>query len=143
MTESNPDELTRLMKELVKWAKLTGKQQLKMMILENLKTNTEKLVYELSDGERSVRDVEKKTKVSKSRVGSYWEKWLALGIVEESERFQGRMRHICSLDELGIEVTKSAQETPSIEAAQVTLSPDELPRAGRAVSQPGNTGESQ
>ena len=139
MVDNKPDELTRLMKELVKWTRFSGKQQLKAMILENLKSDTEKLVYELSDGERSVREIEELTKVSKSRVGSYWEKWLALGIVEESERFQGRMKHICSLDEIGLEVPKTLREPPKAEEGHVMLTPETVPED---TNNPSSLGES-
>ena len=139
MVDNKPDELISLMKELVKWTRFSGKQQLKAMILENLKSDTEKLVYELSDGERSVREIEELTNVSKSRVGSYWEKWLTLGIVEESERFQGRMKHICSLDEVGIEVPKTPREPPKAEEGQVMLTSETVPKE---TNNPSSLGES-
>ncbi len=95
-----------LLRELVKWSKFGGKQQLKSMLIDNLRKDSEKLVYEYSDGIRSVRDIEQLTNVGKTSVGNYWEKWLILGIVDESKKFQGRMQHICSLGEVGIEVPK-------------------------------------
>ena len=103
MSDAKLDEMVSLMRELLKWSKFEGKQQLKKMLVDNLKEPSELLVYEFSDGERSARDIEKATGVSDTTVGRNWEKWFKLGIVEESKKRQGRMMHICTLEEVGIE----------------------------------------
>lgn len=91
--------------ELVKWSKFSGKLILKNLVKENLKTELELEIYELSDGKRSTRDISKILgATSHTTVAVSWKKWRKLGIVETSSQFQGRYKHICPLEELGIEV---------------------------------------
>ena len=91
--------------ELVKWTKFAGIQQLRTILTQNLKNDTEMLIYELSDGERSTREVAKLAGVrSNATVAAYWKKWSKLGIVEPSSKYRGRFRRICSLEEVGLAV---------------------------------------
>lgn len=103
MSNEKSDELLELTRELVKWSKFAGKQELKKMLVENLQKESDKLVYEYSDGERSSRDIEKATGVGRASIQRCWDRWFKLGILEESKEYKGRMMHICSLEELGIE----------------------------------------
>lgn len=128
MSDAKLDEMVSLMRELVKWSKFGGKQQLKKMLIENLEQVSEKLVYEYSDGERSTRDIERATGVSRSSVERYWDRWFKLGIVEESKKFQGRMMHICPLEEVGLEApnpptTGAAPEAPHIRSEEGAKNP--------------------
>jgi hypothetical protein len=103
MSETKMDELLSLIRELVKWSKFGGKLELKRMLTDNLEGDSEKLVYEYSDGERSSRDIEKETGIGRASIQRHWEKWFKMGIMEASDRYEGRMMHICSLGEVGIE----------------------------------------
>ncbi|MDG6913708.1 MAG: hypothetical protein JRN34_05000 [Nitrososphaerota archaeon] len=125
MSNEKSDELLELVRELVKWSKFAGKQELKKILVENLQRESDRLVYEHSDGERSSRDIEKTTGVGRASVQRDWDKWFKLGIVEESKKYQGRMKHICSLEELGIEPPSvpaqvSSSETTSNEPPEAT-----------------------
>lgn len=103
MSETKLEEIASLLRELVRWSKFGSKQQLKSILADNLRRDPEKLIFEYSDGERSVRDIEKLTGIGKTSVFNYWQKWFKLGIVK-STKFEGRMQHICSLEEVGLEV---------------------------------------
>lgn len=78
--------------------------KLKAVIAANLRSESERLVYEYSDGDRSVRDIEATIGVSRSTVTRYWDKWQRLGIVEKSRKYEGRWKRLCSLEDLGIDV---------------------------------------
>jgi len=68
------------------------------------------LVYELSDGERTTREIARLANVgSHATVASYWKKWSKLGIVEPSPKRQGRFQRICSLEEVGLTVPPMMQ----------------------------------
>lgn len=123
MSEEKLDEIATLLKELVKWSKFSGKQHLKKLLEDSLRKDAEKIVYEYSDGERSARDLEKLSGVSRTSVTNYWKKWVKLGIVEESKKFTGRMQHICSLEEVGIEIPSLTQPT-TIEPEDTTSGDD-------------------
>lgn len=77
---------------------------LREVLLQELKTDDDRLVYEYSDGERSAREVEKESGVDHATVARLWKKWAELGIAEPSPRFQGRIRRLCSLKEVAIRV---------------------------------------
>lgn len=103
-------KLIALLSEVLKWTRFIGKQQLKALLLDNLKEDVDKVVYELSDG-KSLREIERICKdngysVSKDAINRYWNKWKPLGIVEPSKRRQGRYERIVSLKEVGIELPK-------------------------------------
>lgn len=100
-------EIVTLLADILKWARFIGKQQLKAILLDALKEDVDKVVYELSDG-RSLREIEKICKdngysVSRSTIGNYWDKWKPLGIVEVSKKYKGRCERMVSLRDVGID----------------------------------------
>jgi len=106
--------------QLLKWTRFAGMQQLRTILTQNLTTDVEMLIYELSDGERSTREIAGLSGVgSNATVASYWRKWSKLGIVEPSEKRQGRFRRNCSLEEVGLTVPPIPQaEAATVEAQQ-------------------------
>jgi len=90
-------------RQLLKWTRLAGLQQLKAIVSQNLKTDKELAAFELSDGEKTTRDIAKLAQIgSNATVARYWEKWSKLGIVEPSQKRQGRFQKIVSLEEIGL-----------------------------------------
>ncbi len=102
MSEQTLEEIASTLKELLKWSRFAGMQQLRSVLTQNLKTNSELLTYESSDGTRGAREVAKIAGVSHTTVVSYWKKWAKVGIVEPSPNFEGRYQRICSLEEVGL-----------------------------------------
>lgn len=99
------ERIARSMEEQLKWTKISGMNQLKSIFEQNLKPEDEKRVYELSDGERSTRDIERLTNVSRSKIATLWKKWYKMGIMERSEKYEGkRMKKSFSLLDVGIDV---------------------------------------
>ncbi len=81
-------------------------RQMLLLIEENLTKPIHRWVYELTDGVRSLMDIEKAVDkaVSHRAILDWWWKWRRLGLVEESPVYRGRMRHLINLDELGIDI---------------------------------------
>ncbi len=105
MDEQSLVRIEKLMEEQLKWAKLAGHSQLKTIFKETLTDDEEKKVYEFSDGQRSIRDIESLTNVGRTKVATLWKKWYKMGIMEKSEKYEGkRMRRLFSLSDVGIEV---------------------------------------
>lgn len=91
--------------QLLKWARFAGMQQLRSILTNNLTNDTQMLIYEYSNGKRSTREIAKLTGVgSNQTVINYWKKWSSLGIVEPSQKYQGRFQRICSLEQVGLTV---------------------------------------
>lgn len=105
--QTHRKEIISLLSEILKWTRFIGKRQLRELLLDNLKEDIEKIVYELSDG-RSLREIERICKkngyaIGRTTIYSYWDKWKPLGIIEPSKKYQGRNERIVSLGEVGIE----------------------------------------
>lgn len=124
MSEQTLKDIANTLRELLKWSKFAGMQQLRNVLSQTLKTDTEKIIYEFSDGTKGAREV-----AGAARVGSHatvlacWKKWSKVGIVEPSLSFQGRYQRICSLEEVGLEVPPllqpAVQTQPSGEEMEV------------------------
>jgi hypothetical protein len=107
------------LEEICKWMRLATKQQLKLFLSNNLETDLEAAIYEMSDGSRSTRDIAHIIdKVSHVTVSRYWKKWSILGLVVPSETYQGRYQKICSLEELGLSVPPVLKNSESKEVGK-------------------------
>ena len=100
------------LKEIKHWIRLSGLPVFRRAVQENLRDEESKLVYELSDGNRSTREIaEELRKMNKTlthaTVANMWKRWAILGIVEHSERYQGRFKKVTSLESLGIEIPEN------------------------------------
>jgi len=100
--------------ELIFWTKLSAMPSIRKTIVDNLRSDTDKLVYELSDGNRSTREIaniisKRGKKISYVTIANMWKKWSILNIVMSAQR-KGRYKKIISLESLGIEVPKILKE---------------------------------
>jgi hypothetical protein len=109
MAEEKTDRIIELLEEILKWVRLEGAQRALDTLKELLKTDTEKLVYENSDGHTS-REIAGVVGTSHATVINYWKKWLRFGIVKEkSSRGGTRFVKVFSLADFGIEVPRLAR----------------------------------
>jgi hypothetical protein len=100
--------------QLLKWTRFAGMQQLRNILAHNLTNDTQMLIYEHSNGERSTREIAELVGVkSNQTVSNYWKKWSSLGIVEQSPKYQGRFQRICSLEEVGLTIPPMSKESES------------------------------
>lgn len=79
-------------------------RQARELIEETLTKPIERRVYELSDGMRSSREIEKivNKEVTQRTVVTWWQKWRRLGLVEQSQTYSGRMQKVLPLEEVGL-----------------------------------------
>jgi len=103
------------LREIKYWVKLSGLPVLRRAAQENLRDDESKLVYELSDGKRSTREIAGELNrigkaITHGTVANMWRRWAAAGIVEPSEWYQGRFRKVASLESLGIETPEIRKE---------------------------------
>lgn len=104
LSEEKFARMIRLLEEILKWVKLEGVQRAKTTLVDIIRTDTEKLIYENSDG-RTSREIAGIAGVSHTTVVNYWNRWARCGIVEEvGSRRGARFRRIFSLSDFGIEV---------------------------------------
>jgi len=103
------------LREIKYWVKLSGLPTLRRALQDNLRDDESKLVYELSDGKRSTREIVGELhrfgrEITHATVSNMWKRWSAAGIVEPSEWYQGRFRKVASLESLGMEVPEMPTE---------------------------------
>jgi len=115
-----PTDSVQILRELLRWSRFENFPKLRKILLDNLKTAQEKLVYELTNGENSRRDVARQTGVPDSTVNAWWEKWYNLGILEPSGKRKGRPQKIMALEDMGIEVPEIPSKKPEVKKEKVT-----------------------
>jgi len=102
-TIDKQDKVIELLEEILTWTRLQGVQNAKAVLLDALKTDKEKVAYQLSDG-RSSTEVGKACGVTGMTVTNYWRRWFTWGITQPSPKYKGRFERTFSLEDLGIEV---------------------------------------
>ncbi len=70
---------------------------LKDVLKEEMKSVRDKKIYELSNGERTTREIAELAGGSFQNVAAKWKEWSALGLVVESESRKGRYKKLVSL----------------------------------------------
>ena len=108
LSDFGSDKTVPLLEEILKWVKFEGRKDASEMFRSKLDSDTEKIVYELSDG-RSSPSIARIVRIDPSTVREYWHKWARDGMMELCPGYRRRYCRIFSLGELGIEV-------PDIEA---------------------------
>jgi hypothetical protein len=107
------------LREMKFWLKLSSFPTLKRVVLENIRDDVDKLIYELSDGVRSTREIARELKrmgkqISHATVANMWRKWSITGLVEPSEKYEGRYCKAISLESIGIQIPRSMKEDEKI-----------------------------
>lgn len=106
MSELESEQL-RVLREILKWIRFTGMKEVKGALIAALDTDQKKIIYQLSDGEKSSRDISKATGVSDRTVRNYWKIWSRIGIVEAIKAgTRDRYERSFDLEDLGIEVPR-------------------------------------
>jgi predicted transcriptional regulator len=103
INESDIQEIKGFLKEILKWIRFQGLQDVKQVLTETLESERDKIMYQLSDG-KSTSEIAEIVGVSSMTVYNYWQKWSKIGIVEPFEGYKGRYKRSFSLDDFGIEL---------------------------------------
>jgi len=105
---SDVQSLSEKLEELIFWTRFSALPTFRALLMDTMREDVDKLVYELSDGERSTRDIahmisEGGRRITHATVANMWQRWSLLSLVMPAER-RGRYRRVVSLESLGIEV---------------------------------------
>lgn len=101
VSEGSDQQVVELLSEILRWTKI-GALNLKESLAQELLSEQQRLVYELTDGNRSTNEIATLSAVSQRTVMRWWQRWRELGFVDSSPRYQGRVQRLCSLRMLGI-----------------------------------------
>jgi hypothetical protein len=106
------DEQTELLKEILKWIRFAGMKGVKDQLEATLETDQKKIVYQLSDGSKTIADINKITGVSTGSVSGYWQKWVKLALGQKIPVMGGeRFKRSFDLEDVGIEVPEAKPRT--------------------------------
>ncbi|MGE5484984.1 MAG: hypothetical protein ACM3X4_08220 [Ignavibacteriales bacterium] len=105
------DELTRLLREMVTLYKVINKPVIVKRLEEELSDPKLRLIYELSNGERSAREVAQQLAPAPSHgtILRYWRLWAGKGLMEPSRR-EGRYQRVFDLTEYGLSSANKDEE---------------------------------
>lgn len=108
--------LSEKIDELIFWTKFSAMATFVPILTNALRDDIYKLVYELSDGKRSTREIAQIVcstgrKTTHVTVGNMWERWTLLNLVIPAIR-KGRVKKVVPLESIGISVPKYTNNAP-------------------------------
>lgn len=112
------------LKELLKWAKFAGIKEVKPVLESKLDTDTKKIIYVLSDGNRGTREISKIVgTLSHASIANYWQDWEKSGLGESSQTMGGgsRFKHSFDLDDFGIKIPEIPRSVGNVEQPQTIV----------------------
>lgn len=110
MSNVSNEQIVSLLQELINMYKLVNKPIIVQRLEEELADPKQKLIYELSNGERSAREIaESVGKVSHTTVTNYWKQWAKKGLMAPAQRV-GRYKHTVDLKEYGLDSYENDKE---------------------------------
>jgi hypothetical protein len=101
---SDMEDAVELLREIVHWQRFQNRQALRAALEEILASETDRRIYDLTDGNRSQPQIAQSAKVSQPTISNKWKAWRMLGIVYELPGEPGRCRHLASLESVGLGV---------------------------------------
>ena len=124
MNDEKLDRIIVLLEEILKWTKFEGNQRVKEILLDELDTDTKKIVYELSDG-RSSPEIAKEVDVTDKTIREWWKRWGKRMLTEVHPNHPKRFRKVFSLGDFGIEIPKIKKEEKTVELAKTSKNKEE------------------
>ena len=105
MTEK--DNQTEILKEILKWIKVTSYNEVKQILNTVLETDAKKLIYQLSDGNNGQTEIVNKAKASSKSISKYWQEWEKVGLGESKTVGKGiRFTRSFDLRDFGFEINE-------------------------------------
>ena len=123
MSEEN--EETEVLKEILKWIKVSTIKDVKPVLENEFKDDTKRLVYQLSDGTKGAKEIAKIVKhVAYGTVFNYWKSWGNLGLGESIAVSGGkRFQHSFNLEDFGIKIPEIGKDSkqPSSDSKETNI----------------------
>lgn len=107
---SEKDNIVEQLEEILLWMKYDYLETRKKL-REILDTPDKILVYELSNGDRSTREIAKYVSVTFRTIAQWWNRWFDAGLMAQTEKYGGsRYKRLCSLTKMGIKIPEKIEE---------------------------------
>lgn len=99
--------LLQSVQELAKWTKVTSHPQVAKILSDEIKTDSQKIVYKNSDGKKTTKELSLLSGRDPSDISKDWKQWTRIGIAEQVPAQGGsRGKSLFALDDFGIDVPK-------------------------------------
>lgn len=105
-TQALLQEIAGSLRELVTWARVTGYPTVKQTLETVLDSDEKRLVYHLTDGQRSIKEIQRLTGVNARYISEWGQEWDRIGIVGPSRvsSIRGRRQRAFDLADFGLEI---------------------------------------
>lgn len=122
MPEEN--EQTVLLREILKWIKISGIKEVKSLLEVQIQNDTKKYIYQLSDGNKGTQEIAKIVGgLSHQSVANYWKSWEKVGLGGSISAHGGkRFKRSFDLEDFGIKIPTNSQGQENTQ--QITVGPD-------------------
>jgi hypothetical protein len=101
------EENKKILTDILRWVRFQNIGKLKDVLIAELDTDGKKLAFDNTDGVRGLDEVAKASGTPRDTVYGWWKKWANLGILEPSDTRKGRLKKLCSLEDVGMKVPKT------------------------------------
>lgn len=81
MSNDNNEQI-ELLREILKWVRFAGSNQVKGVLVSTLDSDKKRLAYQLSDGKNASRAIAEQAGVDASTAQDWWKEWTLLGLGE-------------------------------------------------------------
>ena len=110
MSDQINEQIT-VLKEIVKWVRFSGFNQVKDVLQITLENDKKILAYHLSDGRTTSVAISQKTGIRQQRITGLWKEWLVLGLGESIKARGGsRFKRSFDLKMFGITIPETKNE---------------------------------
>lgn len=124
-------EQTKLLREILKWIKISGIKEVKSLLETQLPNDSKKLIYRLSDGTKGTQEIAKIVGVGYVSVFNYWKEWEKTGLGESISVIGGsRFKRSFDLEDFGIKVqilkqnnTQKTEQPETVSTTQKEVEP--------------------
>ena len=123
-------EELKTLKEILKWIKVSGLENIKKKISDEFSDENKILVYSLSDG-KSSDEIEKilNKKITGMSIRNWWKSWAKQGLMEIHPDYKKRYKAIFNLEDFGISIPEiklqKTEESKKIEENSEEINLDE------------------
>jgi hypothetical protein len=111
---NNMEKINTTLQELTKLIKVTSHSDIGKILVELVKSDSQKIVYSHSDGKRTTKEFFEISGMYPADVSENWKKWARAGIAEQVAAKGGtRGKSLFNLEDFGIDVPKISSKSAS------------------------------
>jgi hypothetical protein len=96
------DPVLRELRQQNRWLRLLVLRAIRADLSAALATDSQRRVYDLSDGVRATREIAAAAGIGAATVSRWWAQWSRQGLMAPSDVHPGRWAHLGTVEEIGL-----------------------------------------